>query len=35
MENYKLRKKQELGNPASEVKVAGGVQEACQAVHQR
>ncbi|XP_032961436.1 evC complex member EVC isoform X1 [Rhinolophus ferrumequinum] len=35
MENYKLRKKQELGDSSSEGKMAGGVHEASQAVHQR
>lgn len=35
MENYKLRKKQELSDPSSGDKTAGGVHEAPQAVHQR
>ncbi|KAM5285875.1 evC complex member EVC isoform 2-T2 [Hipposideros larvatus] len=35
MENYKLRKKQELSDPSSGGKVASGVHEASQAVHQR
>nr|XP_019573571.1 PREDICTED: ellis-van Creveld syndrome protein isoform X1 [Rhinolophus sinicus]XP_019573574.1 PREDICTED: ellis-van Creveld syndrome protein isoform X4 [Rhinolophus sinicus] len=35
MENYKLRKKQELGDSSSGGKMAGGVHEASQAVHQR
>ncbi|XP_059960281.1 evC complex member EVC isoform X5 [Mesoplodon densirostris] len=35
MENFKLRKKQELGDPSSGAEVAGGAQEASGAVHQR
>uniref|UniRef100_A0A8D2G9U3 EvC ciliary complex subunit 1 n=1 Tax=Theropithecus gelada TaxID=9565 RepID=A0A8D2G9U3_THEGE len=35
MENYKLRKKQELSNPSSGSRTAGGAQETSQAVHQR
>lgn len=34
-DNYKLRKKQELGDPPSEGKAAGGTHEASQGVHQR
>ncbi|XP_014393769.1 PREDICTED: LOW QUALITY PROTEIN: ellis-van Creveld syndrome protein [Myotis brandtii] len=34
-DSYKLRKKQELGNPPSEGKEAGGTHEAPQGVHQR
>uniref|UniRef100_A0A2K5K496 EvC ciliary complex subunit 1 n=1 Tax=Colobus angolensis palliatus TaxID=336983 RepID=A0A2K5K496_COLAP len=35
MENYKLRKKQELSNPSSGSTTAGGAHETSQAVHQR
>ncbi|XP_073661136.1 evC complex member EVC isoform X4 [Tursiops truncatus] len=35
MEHFKLRKKQELGDPSSGAEVAGGAQEASGAVHQR
>ncbi|XP_077859277.1 evC complex member EVC isoform X6 [Macaca mulatta] len=35
MENYKLRKKQELSNPSSGSRTAGGAHETSQAVHQR
>nr|XP_023494143.1 ellis-van Creveld syndrome protein isoform X2 [Equus caballus] len=35
MENYRLRKKQELGDPSSGGEMAGGAPETCQAVHQR
>ncbi|XP_070314233.1 evC complex member EVC isoform X3 [Odocoileus virginianus] len=35
MEEYKLRKKQELAEPSSGAEVAGGAQEASRAVHQR
>lgn len=35
MENYKLRKKQELGDPSSGGEMAGGAHEASQAVHLR
>ncbi|XP_054409673.2 evC complex member EVC isoform X5 [Pongo abelii] len=35
MENYKLRKKQELSNPSSGSRMAGGAHETSQAVHQR
>ncbi|PNI27295.1 EVC isoform 4 [Pan troglodytes] len=35
MENYKLRKKQELSNPSSGSRTAGGAPETSQAVHQR
>ena len=35
MEEYKLRKKQELADPSSGAEVAGGAQEASRAVHQR
>ncbi|XP_058402690.1 evC complex member EVC isoform X2 [Diceros bicornis minor] len=35
MENYRLRKKQELRDPSSEGELAGGARETCQAVHQR
>uniref|UniRef100_A0A8C6BAN6 EvC ciliary complex subunit 1 n=1 Tax=Monodon monoceros TaxID=40151 RepID=A0A8C6BAN6_MONMO len=34
-EHFKLRKKQELGDPSSGAEVAGGAQEASGAVHQR
>ncbi|XP_036901960.1 ellis-van Creveld syndrome protein isoform X1 [Sturnira hondurensis] len=34
-ENYKLRKKQELGYPSSGDKVAGGTREASPGIHQR
>uniref|UniRef100_A0A8D0YCW2 Ellis-van Creveld syndrome protein n=1 Tax=Sus scrofa TaxID=9823 RepID=A0A8D0YCW2_PIG len=34
-ENYKLRKKQDLGDPVSGAAMAGGVQEASGPVHQR
>uniref|UniRef100_A0A8D1F5R4 Ellis-van Creveld syndrome protein n=1 Tax=Sus scrofa TaxID=9823 RepID=A0A8D1F5R4_PIG len=34
-ENYKLRKKQDLGDPVSGAAMAGGVQEASEPVHQR
>nr|XP_025145505.1 ellis-van Creveld syndrome protein isoform X2 [Bubalus bubalis] len=35
IEDYKLRKKQELADPSSGAKMAGGAQEASRAVHQR
>ncbi|XP_059868809.1 evC complex member EVC isoform X6 [Delphinus delphis] len=35
MEHFKLRKKQELGDPSSGTEAAGGAQEASGAVHQR
>ncbi|XP_050648049.1 evC complex member EVC isoform X3 [Macaca thibetana thibetana] len=35
MENYKLRKKQELSNPSLGSRTAGGAHETSQAVHQR
>ncbi|XP_057562214.1 evC complex member EVC isoform X2 [Hippopotamus amphibius kiboko] len=35
MENFKLRGKQELGDPSSGAKMAGGAQEASGAVHHR
>ena len=35
IEDYKLRKKQELADPLSGAKMAGGAQEASRAVHQR
>ncbi|KAM9742378.1 evC complex member EVC isoform 1-T1 [Dama dama] len=35
MEEYKLRKKQELAGPSSGAEVAGGAQEASRAAHQR
>ena len=35
MEEYKLRKKQELADPSSGAEVADGAQEASKAVHQR
>ncbi|XP_053778343.1 evC complex member EVC isoform X3 [Desmodus rotundus] len=34
-ENYKLRKKQELGDPSSADEVAGGTREASPGIHQR
>jgi len=35
IEDYKLRKKQELADPLSGAEMAGGAQEASRAVHQR
>ncbi|XP_068831320.1 evC complex member EVC isoform X3 [Capricornis sumatraensis] len=35
MEDYKLRKKQELADPSSGAEMVGGAQEASRAVHQR